>query len=96
MSTAADLRLTNDDVACMPDDGDRCELIDGELSVSGAPGYIHQTTLLNVGAAFVDCQREHPIGRATPGVGVIFDDYNGVIPGPDSGFVWTRFFLSVR
>ena len=31
-------------------------------------------------AAFLDYLREHPIGEILPGVGVIFDDYNGVIP----------------
>jgi Uma2 family endonuclease len=30
--------------------------------------------------AFRDYLRDHPIGRITPGVGVIFDDYDGVIP----------------
>jgi len=80
MSTASDLRLTNADVETMPDDGNRYELIDGELYVSSAPSFIHQTILLNIGAAFLDYLREHPIGRVAPGVGVIFDDYNGVIP----------------
>jgi Uma2 family endonuclease len=80
MSTASDLRLTNVDLESMPDDGNRYELVDGELYVSSAPGFIHQTILLNIAAAFLDYLREHPIGRVAPGVGVIFDDYNGVIP----------------
>jgi Uma2 family endonuclease len=80
MSTASDLRLTNADLESMPDDGNRYELIDGELYVSSAPGFIHQTILLNIAAAFLDYLRGHPVGRVAPGVGVIFDDYNGVIP----------------
>jgi Uma2 family endonuclease len=80
MSTASDLRLTNADLECMPDDGNRYELVEGELYVSSAPGFIHQTILLNIAAAFLEYLREHPIGRVAPGVGVIFDDYNGVIP----------------
>ena len=36
MTTATDLRLTNADVESMPDDGNRYELIDGELYVSSA------------------------------------------------------------
>jgi Uma2 family endonuclease len=80
MSTASDLRLTNADLECMADDGNRYELIEGELYVSSAPGFVYQTILLNIAAAFLEYLREHPIGRVAPGVGVIFDDYNGVIP----------------
>jgi len=64
----------------MPDDGNRYELIDGDLYVSSAPGFIHQTILANIAFAVMSYLREHPIGRIIPGVGVIFDDYNGVIP----------------
>ncbi len=80
MSYASDLRLTNADIEAMPDDGNRYELIDGELYVSSAPSFNHQTILVNIVAAFLDYLRDHPIGRVAPGVGVIFDDYNGVIP----------------
>jgi Uma2 family endonuclease len=80
MSYASDLRLTNADLEAMPDDGNRYELIDGELYVSSAPSFIHQNILMNIGGAFLDYLRGHPIGRIIPGVGVIFDDYNCVIP----------------
>ena len=80
MSTTTDLRLTNSDVECMPDDGNRYELIDGELHASSAPGFIHQAVLMNVGFALNDYLRQNPLGRVISGVGVIFDDYNGVIP----------------
>jgi Uma2 family endonuclease len=80
MSYASDLRLTNADVEAMPDDGDRYELIDGELYVSSAPSFNHQTILANIVIALGNYLREHPIGRIIPGVGVMFDDYNGVIP----------------
>ena len=80
MSYLTDLRLTNADLEAMPEDGNRYEVIDGELYVSSAPSFFHQTTLMNIGGAFLDYLREHPIGRIIPGVGVIFDDYNCVIP----------------
>jgi Uma2 family endonuclease len=80
MSIASELRLTNADLEAMPEDGNRYEVIDGELYVSSAPGYIHQIVLVNFIAAFVRYLAEHPIGRIIPGVGVMFDDYNGVIP----------------
>ena len=59
----------------MPDDGNRYELIHGELYVSGPPS--SGTILVDVALAIGDYLREHPIGRVVPGVGVIFDDYNG-------------------
>ena len=80
MKSATAFRLTNADVESMPDDGNRYELIDGELYVSAAPSFLHQTILANIMFAFRDYLRDHPIGRITPGVGVIFDDYDGVIP----------------
>jgi Uma2 family endonuclease len=80
MKTATAFRLTNADVESMPDDGNRYELIDGDLYVSAAPSFFHQTVLANIMFAFRDYLRDHPVGRITPGVGVIFDDHNGVIP----------------
>jgi Uma2 family endonuclease len=35
---------------------------------------------MRIALAFADYLRLHPIGEIVPGVGVIFDDYNGVIP----------------
>jgi Uma2 family endonuclease len=64
----------------MPEDGNRYELIDGELYVSAPPTMCHQTILVNVAMGFVDYLKINPIGRITPGVGVIFDEYDGVIP----------------
>ena len=80
MSAASALRLTNADLEAMPEDGNRYEVIDGGLFVSGPPSFSHQTILVNIGVAFTDYLRAHPIGRIAPGVGLIFDDYNGVIP----------------
>jgi Uma2 family endonuclease len=80
MSYLTDLRLTNADLEAMPEDGNRYEVIDGELYVSSAPSFFHQTILLTIGSALLDYLRKHPIGRVAPGVGVIFDDYSGVIP----------------
>jgi Uma2 family endonuclease len=80
MSIASDLRLTNADLEAMPEDGNRYELIDGELYVSTAPSVFHQSILANIVIAFGNYLAEHPVGRIFPGVGVIFDDYDGVIP----------------
>ena len=37
--------LTIADLEATPDDGNRYELIEGELHVSTAPSYLHQTIL---------------------------------------------------
>jgi Uma2 family endonuclease len=80
MSIASELRLTNADLEAMPEDGNRYEVIDGELYVSSAPSLIHQIILANLLTSLVNFLHDHPIARALPGVGVIFDDYDGVVP----------------
>jgi len=80
MTTATDLRITDADLEAMPEDGNRYEVIDGELYVSTAPGFLHQIILVRIVSAFTNYLREHPIGEIVPGVGVVFDNYNGVIP----------------
>ncbi len=42
--------LTVDDLEGTPDDGNRYEVIDGDLYVSGPPSYVHQSVLMNLGA----------------------------------------------
>jgi Uma2 family endonuclease len=42
------VRLTYADYAALPDDGRRYELHEGELSVTPAPGLVHQATLRNL------------------------------------------------
>jgi Uma2 family endonuclease len=80
MSAAVDLRLTNADIEAMPEDGNRYEVIDGELFVSSAPQAIHQHILMNIGYEFRIYLKQHPIGKVFPGVGIVFDEYDGVIP----------------
>lgn len=72
--------LTNADLECMPDDGNRYELIEGELYVSTAPDLIHQRAVGKIYTAFTKYLEEHPIGEILFGPGVILSDYDGVIP----------------
>ena len=80
MKIHAEPPLTIADLDATPDDGNRYELIEGELHVSTAPGYLHQSVLLKLGSALLNFLRLHPIADVVPGVGIIFDDFNGVIP----------------
>jgi len=79
-SYRAPVLLTIADLEATPDDGNRYELIDGELYVSTAPSTFHQSVLMNLGALLWNYLREHPIGTVYPGVGVIFDDHNAAVP----------------
>jgi Uma2 family endonuclease len=72
--------LTIADVESMPEDGNRYELIEGELFVSRAPSLSHQDIVLRLLFAIQKYLELHPIGRVWPGPGVIFSDFSGVIP----------------
>ena len=80
MSAQVESLLTNKDLECLPDDGNRYELIEGELYVSTAPELIHQRTLGKIHFAFASFLTESPIGEIVYGPGVILSDYDGVIP----------------
>ena len=72
--------LTIADLDSMPEDGNRYEIIEGELFVSRAPSLTHQQIVFNFVLALGDYLRENPIGRVWPGPAVIFSDFSGVIP----------------
>jgi Uma2 family endonuclease len=72
--------LTIADLDAMPEDGNRYELIEGELFVSRAPSLTHQEVVTNLLFWFKQYLRENPIGKVWPGPGVIFSDFSGVIP----------------
>jgi Uma2 family endonuclease len=72
--TVADLEKYPDD------DGNRYELIEGELYVSTAPGLPHQFVLQNLQVALVNFLRKNPIGRVVPGAGAVFSNFDAVIP----------------
>ena len=72
--------LTIADIDSMPEDGNRYELIEGELFVSRAPSLIHQGIVRNVLVLFAQYLRGNPIGKIFPGPGVIFSNFSGVIP----------------
>ena len=67
------------------DDGNRYELIAGELFVSRTPGIPHQRMLLNLEIGLSEYLKDHPLGILVPGAGAIFSEYDAVIP--DLAFV---------
>ena len=81
MASTIEPLLTIADLNVYPDDdGNRYELIGGELFVSRAPGIPHQRVLLNLQISLSDYLKAHPIGILVPGAGAIFSDYDAVIP----------------
>jgi Uma2 family endonuclease len=64
----------------MPEDGNRYEIIEGELFVSCAPSLDHQEIVSNLIFALRTYLKQQPLGKVIPGPGVIFSDFSGVIP----------------
>jgi Uma2 family endonuclease len=86
MASRIEPLLTVADLDAFPDDdGNRYELIDGELFVSRAPGIPHQRVLHNLQIELATYLKANPIGILVPGAGAIFSDYDAVIP--DLAFV---------
>ncbi len=86
MASRIEPLLTVADLDAFPeDDGNRYELIGGELFVSCAPGIPHQRVLHNLQLEFGLYLRANPVGILVPGAGAIFSDYDAVIP--DLAFV---------
>jgi Uma2 family endonuclease len=72
--------MTVDDLDAMPEDGNRYEVIEGELFVSCAPGLSHQRVFGNIFKAFVNYLESNQLGEIIATPGLVFDQYSGVIP----------------
>src|SRR5918911_3252961 len=80
MSIAKEQSMTVDDLLLMPDDGNRYEVIEGELFVTRAPNYDHQAVITNLAVLIGTYLKQNPIGSVVAGPGVIFSKFSGVIP----------------
>ena len=80
MATKIEPLLTVADLDACPDDNNRYELIEGELFESRSPGIPHQRVLHNLQMELGSYLKENPVGILVPGTGVIFSDYDAVIP----------------
>lgn len=73
--------LTIADWDAMPyRDGNRYEIIEGELFVSCSPGLTHERVLVKLILLIGNFLETSPVGEAVPNVGVILSNVSGVIP----------------
>jgi len=80
MSTRISPLLTVDDLEALPDDDNRYELVEGELLVSRAPRLTHQRVSMNLASCLIRYLDQNPVGEVLATPGVIFNQYNAVIP----------------
>ena len=80
MSSSPEPFLTVEDLDLMPDDGNRYELLGGEIQVSKTPGLIHQTTSGEIYYSIKSFLKLNPIGVVLATPGIIFSNIDAVIP----------------
>jgi Uma2 family endonuclease len=73
-------RWTSADLELLPDNGNRYEIIDGELLVTRAPHWDHQNAILNLSVALVTWSRSTGLGKVSVTPGIVFPDDDNVIP----------------
>jgi len=73
--------LTIEDWEALPHgDGNRYEIIEGELFVSCSPGLPHQKVVMNLITLFVLFLEKNRIGELLTNAGLLLSRYSGVIP----------------
>jgi Uma2 family endonuclease len=80
MATNIKPLMTIVDLEAMPDDGNRYEIIEGELFVSCAPGLTHQRVQGNLLILIDRYLETNPIGEIISTPGLILSNFSGVIP----------------
>jgi Uma2 family endonuclease len=80
VSTPYRTRWTTSDIALLPDNGTRYEIIDGDLYVSSQPHWHHQRTCGNLYAELHAWSLTSGLGQASLTPGVIFSDADNVVP----------------
>jgi Uma2 family endonuclease len=74
------VRWTTADLELLPDNGNRYEIVDGELFVTRAPHWKHQKFCTKLSKELDVWSEQTGLGETTNGAGVIFTDADNVIP----------------
>jgi len=80
MTTKVQILTVDDWEAMSHGDGNRYEIIEGELFVSCSPGLTHQIVISNLFTLFVLFLQKNPNGRILTNAGVILSKNSAVIP----------------
>lgn len=80
MSTSAPPRLTSADLDRLPDNGNRYELIEGELYVSKQPHWHHQYACVRLSRFLDEWSERTGLGLPNAAPGLIFADDDDVAP----------------
>ena len=73
-------KFTSADLALMPDDGKRREIIEGDLHVSRAPGFEHQYTCTRLSRFLDEWNDQSGLGVVVAAPGLVFAEDDDVIP----------------
>ncbi len=73
-------RWKSADLDLLPDNGNRYEIIDGELLVTRAPHWDRQNVIVNLSVALVTWSRSTGLGKVSVTPGIVFSDDDNVIP----------------
>ncbi|MEH1821649.1 MAG: Uma2 family endonuclease [Nostoc sp.] len=74
------VRWTTADLELFPDNGNRYEIIDGELFVTKAPHWKHQKTCVRISTSLDNWSQTTGLGEVVTAPGIIFGDNDNVIP----------------
>ena len=80
MTAAKKVRWTVDDLETLPETSDRFEIIDGDLHVTRAPHWKHQSVAGKVYAQLLTWSMESGLGEPVMAPGIIFSPSDAVIP----------------
>jgi len=80
VSTTQRTRWTTSDIALLPDNGTRYEIIDGELYMSRQPHWHHQRTCGNLYAELHAWSLTSGMGQASITPGILFSESDNVVP----------------
>ncbi|QIR37435.1 Uma2 family endonuclease [Tolypothrix sp. PCC 7910] len=78
--TTERVRWKTADLELFPDNGNRYEIIDGELLVTSAPHWKHQKTCVRISGVFDNWSQVSGLGEVVTDPGIIFGDNDHVIP----------------